>query len=264
MKRATKEKKRSRKKIIVFLVEGYSELNALGPTLSALYDSIDPEYEVFFPPMYENREETWGDFTSKNGIDPKTVEKCIDKLYLDNFLKKQKLYAKDISEIIHIFDMDGAYIEDENVVYGKNPMGIDKVYYAEDKILTTNVAGIQGRNKKKRENIDHLLSLETVKIISKSIPYSGYFFSSNLDHFLHNDANIPEGRDKVDRAEKYALKYVDDPDGFVRSIESLPGALLDMSYEDSWEFIRERGNHSLQRHTNINILFRRLMEQEPV
>lgn len=251
---------RPRRKVIVFLVEGPSELRALSPTLSALYDSIDPSYEVFFPSMTEDGVEHWGDLTSKHGINPRTVEKCIEKLYFKDFLRKNKLYPKDISEIIHVFDMDGAYIEDSDVVFGENPLGIDKTYYGPGTILTTNVESIVERNLRKRENIDYLYSISMIKIESKSIPYSVYFFSSNLDHFLHNDANIPEGKEKASRADEYALRYVDDPDAFVKSIEAIPGALLGMSYEESWEFIRERGPNSLGRHTNINVLFRKLME----
>lgn len=80
--------KRPRRKVIIFLVEGPSELKALGPTLSALYDSMDQDYEVFFPPMTEDSVEQWGDLTSKYGINPNTIEKCIDKLFFNDFLKK--------------------------------------------------------------------------------------------------------------------------------------------------------------------------------
>ena len=253
--------KRPRRKVIVFLVEGPSELKALAPALSSLYDSIDEDYEVYFPPMTEDGVEHWGDLTAKYGINPDTVEKCIEKLYFSEFLKKRKLYPKDISEIIHIFDLDGAYLEDSAVIQGSNPLGVDKTFYGENNILTTDVPGIIERNARKRENIDYLHSLSKIKIESKSIPYSTYFFSSNLDHFLHNDANIIEGREKAARADEYALKYVDEPEEFVKSIESIPGTLLDMTYEESWSYVRERGTNSIKRHTNINVLFRKLMAQ---
>lgn len=249
---------RPRHKVIVFLVDGPSELNALSLTLSSLYDSIDPGYEVYFPPMTEDGVEHWGDLTSKYGINPDTIEKCIDKLYFKDFLKKQKLYPKDISEIIHILDMDGAYIPDEDVICGTNPTGADKVFYDRGRIITTNVDGIVERNRRKRENIDYLCSLDKIKIDSKSIPYSVYFFSSNLDHFLHNDANIAEGKEKAAKANSFALQYVDDPHAFVAAISSTPGALVDMSLEESWAFIRERGSHSIERHTNIVSLFAKL------
>lgn len=254
---------RPRKKIIVFLVDGYSELEALRPTFSALYDSIDPEYEVFFPPMTEDGDERGGDLTSKYGINPSTIEKCIEKLYFKSFLQKNKLYPKDISEVIHIIDMDGAYIDDDSIRYGINPKGQDKPFYDSDNglIITTNVERLVERNQHKRENIDYLISLGKIKIGSKSIPYSIYFFSSNLDHVLYDEPNIEEGKEKVARAQGYALRYIDDPEEFIKSIETVPGSLSDMSYSESWDFIRERNSNSIKRHTNICLLFKILKDK---
>lgn len=253
--------KRPRRKVVIFLVEGPSELRALSPTIEALYDGIDPDYEVFFPPMIEDGSEHWGDLTAKYGINPDTVEKCIEKLYFNNFLKKEKLYPKDITQIIHIFDLDGVYIDDSCIIQGENPTGADKPFYGNGVIITTNVDRIIERNKRKRENIDYLYTLSKIKIDSKSIPYSMYFFSSNLDHFLYNDANIVEGRDKVCRADAYAMQYVDSPKEFQQAIMSTPGVLADMSHEKTWDFIRERGRHSIDRHSNICLLFKKPFEQ---
>ena len=189
-----KKGQRPRKKVVVILVEGPSELRALSNVLSALYDSIDPDYEVFFPNMIEDGDEHWGDLTSKYGIVPEKIEMCIEKLYFHDFLQINKLYPKDITEIIHILDMDGAYIDDSCIQHKDNPLGLDKTYYAEDKILTDNVPGIVERNARKRANIDYLCSLNKIKIGSKSIPYSAYFFSSNLDHFLYDEANVISGK----------------------------------------------------------------------
>lgn len=250
--------KRPRRKVIIFLVEGPSELRALAPTIEGLYDSIDPECEVFFPPMTEDGQEHWGDLTAKYGINPHTIEKCIEKLYFHDFLQKKKLYPKDITEIIHIFDMDGVYVEDSSVIEGPNPTGEDKVFYASDGMITLHQQDIIERNMRKRENIDHLLSLPKIKIASKSIPYSAYFFSSNLDHFLYDEANLIDGREKYDRADQFADKYVDNPTGFIETLRNIPGSLTDMSYEESWQFIRERCLNSLRRHSNICILFEKL------
>ncbi len=253
---------RPRHKVVVFLVDGPSELKALSLTMAALYDSIDPEYEVYFPPMVEDEEEHWGDLTSKYGINPDTIEKCIGKLYFNQFLKEQKLYPKDITEIIHILDMDGAYIEDACILEGENPLGIDKPFYGDSGIITTNINGIVERNRRKRANIDHLCALRSIKIGTKTIPYSVYFFSCNLDHFLHNSANVVEGKEKVEMAEAFAMKYVDSPGDFVNAISNGAGTLAGLNYEDSWSFIRERNFHSLERHTNLNVLLEKISQQQ--
>ncbi len=255
-----KKGQRPRHQVVCILVEGLSETRVLEPILSSLYDRINPFIEVYFPTIVEDDIKRYGDITSMKGINAKTINGCLVKLFLTPFLTEQKLYPKDLKEIIHIVDMDGAYIEDSSIVYGDNPLGIDKVFYGEDKILTTNVENIIERNQRKRENIDVLCSQREIKVSTKTIPYSIYLFSSNLDHVLHNDANIVNGCEKVKRADKFAFKFVDTPECFIKAINEIPGTLHDLTYEESWDFIRERGNHSLERHTNINLLFDRLLD----
>ena len=248
--------KRPKRKVVLFLVEGQSEINALKPVISALYDSIDPAIEVFFPTIVEDGRDMRGDITSKIGISPKVIEGCIYKLFLKTFFDKEKLYPKDITEIIQIVDLDGAYIPDEQVVFGDNPTGEDKPYYGDNTIVTTDVESIVQRNKRKRENLDYLSSLSEIKINSKSPKYSVFFFSSNLDHFLYGDANLSI-HDKAKKADEYAMQYELEPDKFVSAIKTTPGAFLEMDYNKSWNFIKESDN-SLNRYSNINILFERL------
>ena len=103
---------------------------------------------------------------------------------------------------------------------------------------TTDVANILLRNTRKRENLDCLSSLSEIHIKAKRPKYSVFFFSNNLDHFLYGDANL-SAREKINKSDEYAARYELDPDGFVSAINSTPGALLDMSYEQSWQFIKE-------------------------
>ncbi len=253
------KEKRPKRKVVLFLVEGQSEINALKPVISALYDSIDPEIEVFFPTIVEDGNDTRGDITSKHGIIPKVIEGCIYKLFLKNFFDMEKLYPKDVTEIIQIVDLDGAYISDECITYGDNPNGEDKPYYDVNGILTNHVENMVLRNERKRENLDYLSSLAEIHIKSKHPKYSVFFFSSNLDHFLYGDANLVM-REKTSKSDEYAARYELDPDGFVSAIKSTPGALLDMNYEQSWQFIK-KDNNSIKRYSNINILLERLLNE---
>ncbi len=241
------------------MVEGQSEINALKPVLSAFYDSIDEEIEVFFPTIVEDDCNVRGDITSKKGISPEVIEGCIYKLFLKNFFDTEKLYPKDISEIIQIVDLDGAYISENKVRYGENPNGENKPYYGEDTIITTDVDNMIERNKRKISNLNYLSSISTITVKSKRPQYSIFFFSSNLDHFLHGNANM-QSREKVLKADEYALRYESDPKGFVAAIRSNPGVLADLNYKESWEYVKS-DNHSLESHTNINILFDRLMQE---
>ena len=144
--------KRPRRKVVLILVEGKSEINALKPVLSSLYDRLDKDLEVFFPTIVEDGENCGGDITSRFGIVPAVIEKCIYKLFLSSFFEAEKLYPKDVSEIIQIVDLDGAYIKDDYVKLGENPTGENKPYYGDEAIIATNVDNIIERNKRKSKS----------------------------------------------------------------------------------------------------------------
>ena len=247
----------SETRIVIVIVDGGSEIKSLGPVLSSLYDNTNPNYIVKFPPMVSGGSKDRGDFTTKFGVNPKTAAGCINKLYIDPLLEQNGLSPNCIGEIIHIVDMDGVYIDDSDIIFDSHR---EKYYYGEDgKLLTSDVEFAKRRNLMKRKNIDFLYNLDFINNGDCSIPYSIYFFSSNLDHVLHGDANMPYGYEKVKRAEEFARKYEDNPEDFLKAIESIPGTLLDMTYEETWDYIRKRGSHSIEPHTNINILLRKIM-----
>ena len=102
-----------------------------------------------------------------------------------------------------------------------------------------------------------LTSLSYIKIGSKKIRYSTYYFSCNLDHFLHGDANFND-HDKTRKALEFSLAHENSGslEEFFRENET---DTMDMTYDESWEFIRT-GENSLKRHTNVNLLIKRLMD----
>lgn len=253
--------KRPKRKIVLFLVEGKSDQEALQLAISELYDQIDESIEVFFPTMVEGEDEKGGDITSKFKVFPNNIEDKIYEFFLKDFFDKQKIMPKDVSEIIQIVDMDGAYISDDMIQMGENPIGENRPYYNLDTILTLNVEGIIKRNDQKRKNIDYLSSLRMIKVKQKTVKYSVYYFSSNLDHFLHHDANL-DYREKRSKADAFARQYIGNAKGFIERILEDSGASKNMSYDQSWDFIKTVGVNSLQRHTNLDVLLKELWCQE--
>jgi len=251
--------KRPKRKIVLLLVEGKSDREALQLAIPEFYDQIDENIEVFFPIIRKDEEEAGGDITSRIGVHPRNIEGEIYSLFLKDFFDEEKIMPKDISEIIQIVDIDGVYIPDEAVVEGENPNGTGKPYYGAESIICLNTDHIIKRNVYKRENLDYLSSLTTIKVRQKTVPYSVYYFSSNLDHFLHHEANL-EYRMKCYLADTFAKNHIGDPEGFVEEISGDPAAVTGMTYEESWDYIRQ-GLNSLQRHTNINLLFDRLISE---
>lgn len=259
--------KKTEPKIIAVLVEGKTEITCLKRVLSSLYERINENYEVVFLLMRQDKGQNGGDITSKNHVYPSQLPGIIIKEYIEPFLKLYGGIEPDyIKEIIHIIDMDGAYIDDSAIWPDAEH---EKPFYDAKSILTSNPRNIVDRNKRKRNNIDYL-SDELKNITFKKEPkdkasqaivdYSVYFFSSNLDHVINGNANTPY-KDKIRKAEEFARRYKK-PEEFIEAIKFLPGTLKDKTYEESWRFIRERGNNSLEPHTNINILLDRIMNSQ--
>ncbi len=235
------------------MVEGKSEKNALELAFSDMIEAIDNSILVFFPRIRVESEDVGGDITTQKGIWPRKIEKEIYDQFLYDFFDEYKLYPKDITEVIHIVDMDGAYIPDNCVIAGE-----ERICYQNDVIVTYQPERIKKRNEQKRENLDYLSSLDYISLRQKKVKYSVYYFSSNLDHVLHNNANL-DGRLKAELAEDFSLKFDNNIDGMESFFMDLDSDTKDMSYEESWQFIKE-GTNSLKRHTNIGILIRRLKE----
>lgn len=249
--------KRPKKKIVLFLVEGKSEQNALQVIIPKLYAQVDESIEVLS--AMEEREDgdnPGGDITSMFGVTPENIERKIDELFFHPFFLETGLYPKDISEVIHLVDTDGAYIDDSHIRQDES-LPEHKIVYKDDGIYTLNADSIVKRNIRKRANLNHLILLESIKARSKTIPYSVYYFSSNLDHYIHNDANLDD-REKISRAQDYSISCSENIPYFVRSFLNDQCAARDMTYQDSWNFIRE-GMNSVQRHTNVNLLIEKII-----
>lgn len=136
--------KRPKRKIVLFLVEGKSDREALQLAIPELYDEIDEDIEVYFPIIRKEEEEKGGDITSTNyenkqgkhyWVHPSNIEEAIYELFLDDFFDKEKILPKDISEIIQIVDTDGAYIPNECVVLDSSLSEEDSPFYKDDKLL---------------------------------------------------------------------------------------------------------------------------------
>ena len=239
---------RPKRKIVLFLVEGKSEREAL---------HIDESIEVFFPIIREDTEERGGDITSRNWVSPNNIEDKMYKLFLKNFFDEEKIFPKDINEIIQIVDMDGAYIPDNDIVLFDDPNSEEKPFYSQSSIICSNVDYMITRNLRKRENFDYLCSLNAIKVKQKTVPYSVYFFSSNIDHFLHNDANL-SCKKKCSLAEQFAKGFIGKTEDFIKYISD---SSVGDTYEASWQYIKQ-GHNSLQRHTNLKLLFDLLLNRK--
>ncbi len=260
--------KRPKRRVVLFLVEGRSDREALRLAISELYDRIDENIEVFFPVIYQESAEkggdiTTGNYTSPSGkkywVHPGNIEEAIYESFFSDFFDVEKIMPKDIEQVIQLVDMDGAFAPKECIHYDASLPMLDSLHYEENGIACSDVEKVLRRNQQKKENLNYLSSLDKIKIKQKSVPYAIYYCSCNLDHFLHHSANL-DPASKCRLADAFAGNFLGDTEGFVKEICEDPGSAQGMNYEESWDFIRE-GMHSLERHTNLNVLLQELVEE---
>ncbi len=230
----------ARKKIVLVIVEGPSDDSALGVILNRLFDKNKVHIEIMY-----------GDITTDMNIDPIDIAKAIGevvKRYADSMHFKQLHFQ----QVIHLIDMDGAYIPDDRVV--ENP-DAEKPVYSLTNIQTAKRDLLLLRNKHKQSKIERICGMQKVW---GSIPYRAYYMSSNLDHVLYGKLNSSD-EDKENDAYAFAKKYKDDIDGFLKFISDSDFSRME-GYKESWAFIK-KGCHSLERYTNLGICFADIREQ---
>ena len=223
----------AKRKIIFVIVEGPSDDEALGVLFSKIYDKDS----VYIHIMH-------GDITTKAGVSSSNivsrVGNCIRQYAAQNHYR-----ATDFKEIIHIVDMDGAYIPDSAIV--EDLEAVNPVYSTTE-IHVENPNSIINRNMRKRENINRLKSTGQIW----KLPYRIYYMSCNLDHVLYGKLNSTDEEKEKD-AYQFAKKYRNDIPGFLKYIKESDFA-VGPDYKESWEYITQ-GVRSLERHTNLGICF---------
>ncbi|MFA6830570.1 MAG: hypothetical protein WCR67_07740 [Bacilli bacterium] len=152
----------------------------------------------------------------------------------------------DLCGVVHVVDLDGAFTPDE-IIKGAD---VEKVQYYCDKIeiRSENIDKLKFSRQSKRKILEHLSSIDTIIIPKgKSVPYSIYYMSCNLDHVLHQKMNSTN-REKQDDSFSFSDEY-DDPEKFENFFNNdeikIPG-----SYKETWDYVKKDYN-SLKRGSNF-------------
>lgn len=220
------------KKVILFIVEGISDKNSLALILSRLIRTENIQFHV-----------VGGDITSNKYNDS---QNCISKINeeVNKFLKTNSFKKTDILKIIHLVDMDGAYVDSIAIKKGNT----DKFIYNSDCIIASDIDQVKNRNERKVKILD---KLSTTMAICK-INYCMYYFSCNLEHVLHNEQNVEDNlKDKY--SDEFVERYDGKEDEF---IEFLKNSVFSVQgdYKTTWQYIKI-GLNSLNRHCNFHLFF---------
>lgn len=223
----------ARKKIVFVIVEGPSDNMALGVILNRIYDRETVHVEIMHC-----------DITADDKVTPSNIISKIGRVVI-NHEKQNRLKKSDYKEIIHIVDMDGAYIPNSSVV---EDLSASDPFYSVTEIHTQDKQGIEARNSRKRDNIDKICSFKYIR----GTPYRVFYMSCNLDHVLYNKLNSCNKEKETD-AYSFAQKYKNNISEFLKFISESDFSVV-TGYDESWKFIKE-DLHSLGRYTNLGLCF---------
>ncbi len=225
------------KKIILLLVEGLTDEEALALVFSKLAKEHDIEFDVLHT-----------DITADENMTVKYIGERIKREIADYLRKNPFIKRKDILKVVQIIDTDGAFVPPSLVRQSTS----GKTEYFETYISAKNMSRLIRRNISKRA-IAHLLA-ESEQMAG--LPYEIYYFSRNIEHVLHNIEDDLTDDEKESLAYEIAEKYGEHPDEFLELLydESFH---VSGTYRETWEFIMENGN-SLKRYSNVSLFFEKL------
>ena len=228
--------KKKAKKVILFLVEGASDLTSL-----EFIDNINTNETIKF-------QITSGDVTSKLNITPQNCREEINKILL-SFLERSKLRKTDIIKIIHILDIDGVYIPEINIIEDKNKK---KFLYTMNGLVAPSNENVHIRNDSTNQSGEKLLVTSKIN----SIPYEMYYMSCNLEHVLHDKLEDISEDEKKELANKFADRFYEKEIEFIDFINNKDFKVLG-DYKATWDFIKKDLN-SVNRYSNFWLFFENL------
>lgn len=239
------------KRVILFLVEGPSdETSLVGPFknlwgISGGCSTIGVESEAFFC-----------DVTTVHLFhDPVSFSVTNHVLQNVNSLIKERINRRhaynwgDLRRIIHIVDLDGAFIPKSCIRQGEEPGFV----YDENFIEVPDITKAEMRNSTKAASLRKLVSTSTIKHGNLQIPYGVYYLSRNLEHALHGLTQDISDSDKEALSVAFADQYSKDSEGFVRLLQSSAVCAPGKGYKETWDYVQQ-GTNSLKRGSNLHLL----------
>lgn len=258
---------------ICFCVEGKTEISALHYQFEDLFDSMFGDHvEVYFrEPLWQGKR--IGDITTLRGVTVENIEKNLYKYFFKSQDTNSDISWDDFTYIIHIIDIDGAYITKEEQIrlftdeeckmadnIGTEDEPKNVLYFSDHIAVRNSPQAIAVRNEQKRRNIEHLRDLNEISINAKKPPkkYRLFYFSSNLDHFLFGNANLS----RTDKAYEagFFKDHVSDAELLTEFFKTNSNC-KELNYCQSWDLLRKRTN-SLQPLSNVNILINEILNSE--
>lgn len=235
------------KKIILLIVEGITDQGYLMPLQQCIRINSSKKIDFYITEgdILTDKETNLNNFKIKIGV---TVQ---------NYIEESKIDPSDIYTIIHVVDLDGVYIKDENVE-SDSSLDPKQTIYSRNKIANLDRINIIERNTTKSAMLDELYNTSAISYSEKiDIPYRIYYFSTNIDDYFCGKQNATT-REKFIESDFIYNRYYDYPDEYRNFIES--NYCSQGTYIDTWEYVKKDYN-SLSRCSNFNKFFTEIIDK---
>lgn len=240
------------KRVVLILVEGPSDENALLEPMQAALDfgagDAPPEARAlaFHCDVTTVRPFSWeASFTVKD-----RVRDTVRQFVVDRIATRHEYEWTDLDRIIHIVDLDGAFIPNEHIVEGS----CEGFVYGLDSITARDVSKVADRNERKSAALLELAGTRELKHRKRAVPYDVYFMSRNLEHALYGSAREFSDDEKRRLSAAFGRKYRNDPKGFIELLRSGDVRVPGDTVEETWRYAQE-GTNSLHRGSNLHLFF---------
>ena len=240
--------------IVVAAVEGPSDIRYLKEPLEASFRRKYGSTCKLIPIT---------DLTGNPEIDEPDFVATLQDRIEERLSGKEYLIDEDVAvmidEIVYIIDIDEAYVDDSLII--DDPSHAE-FFYTRGGIHHHPSKDVVRRNVRKRNRIQSLLGIDRVTVFRRSIPFSLYFYSVNIDDFHHDDALNWDDAKKNREAALFERHYLQkkSPEGKIKLFKELfekrnPDD-FPAKYIESWDYIKN-DNHSLNRCSNVFLILDR-------
>ena len=174
------------------------------------------------------------------------VRDTVRQFVLDRIESRHAYDWGDIDRIVHIVDLDGAFVPDDCIRQGTGRGFV----YGEDFIAARKPESVAARNREKAASLRDLVECRELTYKRRRVPYGVYFLSCNLEHALYGLTRDCTNREKRLLSTAFDRKIGQRPQAFARLLRSdavrVPGDDLDAT----WDYVQQ-GTRSLERGSNL-------------
>lgn len=227
------------KKVIMFIVEGPTDEDTLSPVIKRLFQNNDIRFHIVH-----------GDITTDFNVNEREIIKEVNS-HIEAEMRRYGYKKSDIIQIVHLLDTDGAFLPESCIIKGDAA----RIRYENDSIICHEPDKIAFRNRKKKAAVMRLKGTKTIK----DIPYMALYMSRNLEHLLHNISEDLSDDEKIELADAFADRYIDNTEEFVEFISG-SSFTVKGNLQQTWDFIFE-GTNSMNRYSNFHLMLETCREQ---